>query len=474
MHSFAKAAAFVGTFLVGDVSALSLAQRKAPPAADESKDWDSRAVAGLGEEWSWSAVAGLSSSSQSDFKRATAAYVEPSQPHMAPTEHLDVIVSCLAEDKRAGLARLTEGERWRDVATSLMPAERKFVEKVYYENKLLGVMVVRCTPEQLYQKVLPFLPPAQRKVIEQESGHELQLSIMMQGLVPSLHPDEGARQEVAARMPAGASADEHVCISLSVYEEVEWVDSLLKEALYMMEPDTVIMMHMHSAANYTDADFERWNNLSPGRIYLNSERLWVDHLHGSILYTHLSNTRHLEEVRSGYCKYVIFQASNQRWLRQGVEAVVRERRVGGIIQSGGTCSFEQKVHPWEEEFQAPRKLWGWGAHEGAYYPTKHVLAFHKSMLEYLGRTGENTSAITNYRCFCEECWLQTWMLNNVDLAELEEYWPNVAERYLGDTGASQETVDEIVAGEHTDTFGVKRVSRDMDDPITRSVLALSA
>lgn len=72
-------------------------------------------------------------------------------------------------------------------------------------------------------------------------------------------------------------------------------------------------------------------------VFVNEERIHVQHLHGSIPYVHISNARALHKRFPDRCEHLVLQASCMVRLRKGVEEFVRERRFDGTRLSAGTC-----------------------------------------------------------------------------------------------------------------------------------------
>ena len=54
-----------------------------------------------------------------------------------------------------------------------------------------------------------------------------------------------------------ASRPDEVCISLVAYEEADWIDALLNNALSMTRAR--IALHLNRASSYNAADIARWN-----------------------------------------------------------------------------------------------------------------------------------------------------------------------------------------------------------------------
>eukprot|EP00928_Gymnodinium_smaydae_P045783 TRINITY_DN30483_c0_g1_i1.p1 TRINITY_DN30483_c0_g1~~TRINITY_DN30483_c0_g1_i1.p1 ORF type:complete len:474 (+),score=75.09 TRINITY_DN30483_c0_g1_i1:49-1422(+) len=404
-------------------------------------------------------------------------------PQMVPLEQLEIIEGCLPEDSRRRMATLTADEKWESIASGLSDVEKRFIETKYPDNKAVGAMVLRCPTEELYKKVLPYIPEAQRMAIEKEESYELKLRALRGSLapLPFSYTVDGDQDLSAAREQDGIDGD-RVCVSLAAYEDREWIDSLLKEALARTEESTFIMLHLNTDVEYSEEDLEHFRNYDK-RVLVNPEPNRVHNLHASILYAHLNNAHAMEEAKLG-CAYVIMQASNMRWLRNGMEELVRERKFGGTSLAKGPCDFDGNVHPFMKEINAPRGLWGWGYHESSYYPHKHLLGMYDAMHEHVKRKGENISSILGYRSFCEECWLQTYMLNYADLKAQENYYPAAGIRVLGD-GLTDKQLDTLLAAEDTNDgalgagswskiFAAKRMSRNLTDPITARIVALTA
>eukprot|EP00928_Gymnodinium_smaydae_P071892 TRINITY_DN55367_c0_g1_i1.p1 TRINITY_DN55367_c0_g1~~TRINITY_DN55367_c0_g1_i1.p1 ORF type:complete len:459 (-),score=52.17 TRINITY_DN55367_c0_g1_i1:64-1440(-) len=427
--------------------------------------------------WTWSSVAAQ--------KRKL---VSPSYPQMLPFQELDIVEKCLPQQSQRGLAALTAEAKWARIVSNLSVIERHFIDLKYADNKALGAMVMRCPTEELYKMVLPYIPATRRRAIEEEKSWQLKLRTLRHSLAPvissSLNVDRRHDSYINNIQQRERYAGDRVCVSLSVYEEPEWIDSLLKEVLARTEPSTYIMLHLNANTYYSEEILNYFRNYDQ-RVRLNPERIPVEFATGSVLYSHLSNVRQMADANLG-CTYVVMQASNMRWLRNGMEGLVRERKFGGTNLYFETCEIEKNsTHPFLLEIHAPRGLWGIGYHEGSFYPHQHILAMYHAMHEYLERTGQDVSTITKYNTWVEECWLQTYMLNHADLAEQQNFYPSSAFREIvgygvPPYGVTTEQLDVLLAakdtnqGEWSKVFGAKRVPRDFNDPVTARIVALTA
>ena len=111
-----------------------------------------------------------------------------------------------------------------------------------------------------------------------------------------------------------------VLLSLSAFEPPWYLRALLLNALSLTANDTIIVLHLSAATEYplpgVDADFD-WIFNQP-RVEVNCERVSVKRSHGSILQSQLAN---LEWARCRLIRpaHVVFQASNQWWIRRGME-----------------------------------------------------------------------------------------------------------------------------------------------------------
>jgi hypothetical protein len=449
------------------------------------------------DAWSWSSI---ESAGRINFMRSD---LPPMHPRIVPEEFLNLTISCLSKGANEALGGATQQVQWGTIIGGLSSFQKTYVERKYPDNLLLGVATLKCPMDTLLIKIWHYLPSAQQAAILQEPGPR-QLSVFSQSLSPAYSaaakkleeqislgrvPSRHLDQRGSAAVPTG-----RVCISITAYEEPAWIHQLLKDTIRKAEPSTMIMLHLHknvdaaTSYNYTEADIKGLGSYPSVRI--NEERVNVRHLHGGILYAHLSNARALHKQSLGTCEFVVLQASNMVWVRKGMEELVRQRRYGGTRLSQGTCCFDgmDNLHPFEKEIVAPRGLWARGVHEGAFYPMGQFLEFDLAMQGYLARNHQNADDIIDYKCFCEECWLQTYMVNHAPLDDQEDFYSNIGIRVLGPTGASQNHVDLIAAGKDIEVcsqltgcdevgdwshfFAIKRVQRDLNDPVTKHVFLM--
>lgn len=283
-----------------------------------------------------------------------------------------------------------------------------------------------------------------------------------------------------------------VCISLAAYEEPWWIDAVLENAQKFLEPNTTIMLHLNSEAEYSEEQIAQWNK-SIHRVFVTPERIAAQRFHGSILYSHLMNVKYLPSN----CHYILLQASNMLWMRRGVEDAVRDQHLGGVNNITCKCKTEcmcrkRMLHDffrnWLVSLGGPvnetTPVMGWGQHEGAFYPVSIVKEFTEYLNKYLETPQRSLAAeVLNAMDDAEEYWLQTYALNRVPWKK--EYGPALALFDTTEAGVSLDEVKAIEKGEkppppfwNDDRFGnhgffaAKRVMRDLQNPVTSYIMSL--
>jgi len=177
------------------------------------------------------------------------------------------------------------------------------------------------------------------------------------------------------------TSDDAVCLSIVAAEEPVWIDALLKNALAMTDLSTKIAVHLNADTHYPPAVIQRWNKTA--RVIITPQRIKVAKFHGSILLAHLLNTKYLGDD----CSYVVMQASNMMWVRQGMTTAVRRHEFGGFsVQKGKLSSLMQQglEHPFFANVTSigTAKV-AWGIHEGAFFKTSVLRMFHAYLNAWL-------------------------------------------------------------------------------------------
>lgn len=283
-----------------------------------------------------------------------------------------------------------------------------------------------------------------------------------------------------------------VCISLAAYEEPWWIDAVLENAQKFLEPNTTIMLHLNSEAEYSEAQIAQWNK-SFHRVFVTPERVAAQRFHGSILYSHLMNVKYLPSN----CHYVLLQASNMLWMRRGVEDAVRDQHMGGVnnitCKCQGECMCRKRMlhdffRNWLVSMGGPinetAPAMGWGYHEGAFYPVTLVKEFAEYLDKYLDNPHRTLDVeVLNAMDDAEEYWLQTYALNRIPWKE--EYGPALALFETTEVGVSLESAKSIQKGEKPPPpfwndklfgkhgfFAAKRIMRDLQNPVTSYIMSL--
>jgi len=275
-----------------------------------------------------------------------------------------------------------------------------------------------------------------------------------------------------------------VCVSIAAYEDPDWIDALLENALRFTEPGTHITVHLNSLSNYTEEQLRTWDDMD--RVQINSRRVAVQAFHGGILYSHMLNVR----VMPSFCEHVIMQASNMMWVRRGMEDAVRGQRYGGIFNvtcDGGMCQKRMLNPFFKDRLVGTNGLIGWGAHEGAFYPMRTVKGFIAYLDEYITEMSLSIQKdVVEANDDAEEWWLQTYMVNREPWKE--EYGPTLSLFDTSGDSCSIEAVEKVSKGlkpppppyndklwnEKWGFYAVKRVARDLTHPVTKYIMDLPA
>lgn len=297
--------------------------------------------------------------------------------------------------------------------------------------------------------------------------------------------------------------DATVCVSVSAYEDQEYIDALIQNFLHFTESSTKLSLHLDKSSNY-EHPHQRWNS---DRITVvpNSMRIDVKPFSGSIIYSHMSNVRTMENVWPGQCKYWVLQASNMMWVRSGMEAHVRENQFSPLGPSTSEdrkrgCAFvdhkpktSNTFLSFSDKLFSRREVYGWGQPEGSFFPFSVVQNFDRMMTEHLKEVHDNGSGISDAACYFENVWLQTYALNweNVpdgpEFQEKREKMTPLCRNYItyGDKendSVPMEELEKVLKGSdekgpgaatYEYYFAVKRVNRNVNHPTTKFIIDLA-
>ena len=251
---------------------------------------------------------------------------------------------------------------------------------------------------------------------------------------------------------------------------------------------------------YTDSDLARWD--AHERVHVSQERIHVSRFTGSILWAHLTNARAIAR-EFPRCGHVVLQASNMVWVRRGLTAQVRKRGAsihlpGHFLVSpdsslaGSHHIVEPPTPEWSQSLDspimrslmAPRNIATKQQHEGSFFHTGALTTFASFLDDWAAAQPEgNLSSLIIRASFPptaapEEVWLQTWLLNfrrdelrppppTGHLSDVLCLFPVAAPEYY----TTREEVRCVRNGRSSSRNGrflaVKRVARDLEDPITR-------
>eukprot|EP00928_Gymnodinium_smaydae_P078858 TRINITY_DN6291_c0_g1_i2.p1 TRINITY_DN6291_c0_g1~~TRINITY_DN6291_c0_g1_i2.p1 ORF type:complete len:359 (-),score=58.12 TRINITY_DN6291_c0_g1_i2:42-1058(-) len=310
---------------------------------------------------------------------------------------------------------------------------------------------------------------------------------------------------------------ETVCVSLAAYEEPAFIDALLANIDTFFESQTKVALHLNLDTTYSSEDMERWDvqkralhvrrsgfNLSrwesdrvavttsmhpAGKVGVRSlitpsvteDRVGVKAFWGSVMTSHIMNAKTLEERWPGTCKYFIMQASNMMWVRTGAEERVRKYRYSTIGASHHPHA-ETWRHPFTAELGGKDQVYGWEQPEGAFFPMKQVIGFYTMLDKHMAAHATNFHELADFRAYFEASWLPTYMLNYAeDYRQDDEHTPALCYRICHKGVPSKEdgmTMDELKkvmdgGGGMDQFYSVKRVSRDLNDPVTKYIVSLS-
>jgi len=273
---------------------------------------------------------------------------------------------------------------------------------------------------------------------------------------------------------------ERVCISLIAFEDAEYIDLLVANMLAFTEPSTKLALHLNAKTKYDAERIAAWNT---SRVVVTDPRVAVDRFMGSVFTAHLSNAWAMEARWPGECAYYVYQSSNMMWVRKGLEKVVRESRysqISGIENPKGKSATH--------EFYGQMLKNGRGVNaeshpEGSFYPMSTVLSFGKLFSEYLASKKETLDSVSNFPAYFEASWFQTYALNFDDPppADRKSFAPPLCFRHLGVGGPDEDSVEMeavVKVAEGTERpynffYGVKRVARDLEHPVTKYIAKLT-
>jgi len=266
-----------------------------------------------------------------------------------------------------------------------------------------------------------------------------------------------------------------VCISLPAYEEPEWIDALMANLEGFTEASTRVVIHLNIESEYKQEQLKAWNSSS--KFSINPSRNWVDSFHGGILWAHLENARHMEKRWPGHCTYFVMQASNQMWVRTGLEKEVIRQQIAPWLELS-ECSFNPYVCDHAFIMQLTGKdqsKVGWGPPEGHFQPMRTTMEFVKFMDKWIHEKKVNVTEEIIYKPGqFEEYWLQTYNRNLAakipDPPRGSDFVP-LCKRVLG-KGVTPDMVKDLVDGTLPE-YSVKRVQRDLNDPATKMLVKLS-
>lgn len=304
-------------------------------------------------------------------------------------------------------------------------------------------------------------------------------------------------QEVSAtqfRVLSGKSEEQAVCVSLAVYEDVDYIDALVENFLAFSEPTTKLAIHLNVGTEYK-INSSRWHL---ERVVISSERILVRPFEGSILYAHLLNAKTMEKLWPGECGHWVLQASNMMWVREGMEQRVRQTHFSPIAASSTNtgCHTRRSIEnskifvDFTDTLIEGKQLYGWGQPEGSFFPMKVLQGFNDMLDKHLQNSHDNGAGIYEAKCLFENVWLQTYALN-YELVPAESLvdsrLDNATSTPLclnwlmpGGTLADKDRdsipmdkIDAVMKGEYENYYAVKRVNRHLDHPITKFIVNMS-
>jgi hypothetical protein len=281
-----------------------------------------------------------------------------------------------------------------------------------------------------------------------------------------------------------------VCLSIPVYEDPPWIQALIQNVQKFMPPSTKIALHLNNfTKNYT-TDFI--SSLEQDRVTVASERWNVGRFKGGIMLAHISNIKALKTRWPGQCDYLMTHASNQMFVRGGVEKVVYDYRYSGIgtpFRTYAECLFKPGFY---QLLQKPRGLNGTSGAEGAFYPMSTATNFVRLFDQWTAESHYDLFELTKPYCYMEESWLQTYAVNYENqTGDIGPRRGTVSKagtcyRSIGDMAKNPKVptdiVKKVMQGDHSLTadilheyaqyYSVKRVIRDMKDETTRMIINL--
>eukprot|EP00322_Chrysochromulina_rotalis_P018734 CAMPEP_0115846784 /NCGR_PEP_ID=MMETSP0287-20121206/10039_1 /TAXON_ID=412157 /ORGANISM="Chrysochromulina rotalis, Strain UIO044" /LENGTH=378 /DNA_ID=CAMNT_0003300585 /DNA_START=193 /DNA_END=1330 /DNA_ORIENTATION=- len=334
---------------------------------------------------------------------------------------------------------------------------------------------------------------------------------------------QAAEQQSSSKLTCNSST--RVVVSIAVGDETpacSWVDSLVINALAFTLPSTAIMIHISSRLKCNADEIASWSTVAASQnrlLAVNQKRLASRGAHGSVLYAHLLNVRAAAARWRAYC-YVVLQASNMLWVRQGMEARVEKLRcsvgregwrkpniempllvagyhpgsAGDVITARYYHNVTGSRYPMSarEIFavrqRQPEKLpgrknvtrFGWSYHEGAFYPFQTVMRFLAHLESSL--TARQILEASNSP---EEWWLQAWALNREPISlPIQRVAQQLCMRLNVSQGASHVPAKYVVKmrddllcpgppGSYR-YYALKRFARNATDEVTAQALLISS
>lgn len=263
-------------------------------------------------------------------------------------------------------------------------------------------------------------------------------------------------------------------------EDPEYIDILIANVKAFTNSDTKIALHLSNLTQYAAQQMVGW---SSDRVVVTERRIPVYRFQGSIFAAHLLNAWALEKQWPGECAYYVMQASNQMWVRRGMENHVRKYKYSkiDIIKEAWV---KNEGHPFYGLMFDKKGLHGHGQPEGAFYPMSTVLSLGRLLNGFLLSTGQSLEvSVAQYLTYFEASWLQTYALN------MDEP-PPPAMNEMGDPpcfrqchASKDDNLDSVYIEDVHRTmdgkddfenfYSVKRVSRDVRNPITQFIAQIS-
>lgn len=278
-----------------------------------------------------------------------------------------------------------------------------------------------------------------------------------------------------------------VCVSVPVFEEPRYVEALIANFKHYLDWDTRIVLHLGSETNYSYDLPKKWEESN--RIGITKQRIKVDAFKGSVFWSHMLNAKTMESLWPGHCEFFLMQASNQWWVRSGVEDVVRTYQYADFFiqsESKPSCMAQDRFYN-EKLYKGPRGgIHSWGVPEGSFFPMRLVNEFVHLAASWLSTNGLTESYFADADCYFEASYLQVYAQNWYEPAPppRTELPGSLCYRHFV-TGKAEDAVpiEDIqkvmlaVDDEHekwSSYYSVKRIARNMTNPTTKFVEALSA